>query len=91
MKMMQQGKFFLTFTGCTVDNQNRNVGLIQYLIAFADAKCTKFSFIVNPGSVNDHDRTKRQKLHGLIYGVSCCTPDRRNDGEILPGHGIDNA
>ena len=90
MKTMQQGKFFLTFTGCTVDNQNRNVGLIQYLIAFADAKCTKFSFIVNPGSVNDHDRTKRQKFHGLVYGVSRCTPNRRNNGKILPGYGIDD-
>ena len=91
MKAVDQSKLFFTFTGRTVDNQNRNVGFIQYLIAFADAKCTKFSLIVNPGSVNDHDRAKRQKFHGLIYGISCCTPDRRNDGEILPGHGIDDA
>ena len=91
MKAVDQSKLFFTFTSRTVDNQNRNVGLIQYLIAFADAKCTKLSFIVNPGSVNDHDRTKRQKFHGLVYGVSCCTPDRRNNGEILPGHGIDDA
>lgn len=90
MKTMQQGKFFLTFTGCTVDNQNRNVGFIQYLIAFADAKCTKFSFIVNPGSVNDHDRPSGRSSMVLYTGSVVVPPNRRNNGKILPGYGIDD-
>ena len=57
-------------------------------MAFADAKCTKFSFIVNPGSVNDHDRTKRQKLLRFFDNVGGRTRNIGSNGYLLTGNQV---
>ena len=90
MKTVNQFKFFFAFSSRTVDNKNCDICFIQYLITFVDAERTKFTFIINTGSINDHDRAKWKQFHGLVDGIGGCSHNGRNNCEILSGYSIDN-
>ena len=90
MEFMKKRKFLFTLSSGAVHDQDRNIRLVQDLIAFAHAKRTKFALIINPRCVNDNHRAKRQQFHGFVYRIRRSSHHRRNDRKILPGHSIDH-
>ena len=90
MEFMKKRKFLFTLSSGAVHDQDRNIRLVQDLIAFAHAKRTKFALIINPRCINDDHRTKWQQFHGFVYRIRRSSHHRRNDRKILPGHSIDN-
>ncbi len=56
-----------------------------------DTKRAKLALVVQTRGVDDDDRTQRQQLHRLFYGVCGGALDRGDHRQILAGHGVDQA
>ena len=51
-------------------DHNAKIGPVKYLTRPADAQLAKRADVVDPGGVDEQDRTDRQQLHRLLNGVS---------------------
>ena len=88
---LQHGGILFCKSLGSVDHQNRNIRLVQHLIAALDAKGAQLPLVVDARGVDDHHRPQGQKLHGLFHRICGRPLNIRNDGEVLPSQGVDDA
>ena len=64
---------------------------MKHAVRRRDSFFTQQPFIVDPGCVNDYNRSERQQFHRFAHSI-CCSPfNRAYDGHFLIGHRIDQA
>ena len=73
----------------SIDDKNRDIGSVDDGSRFRRAKFTQFAFVVEAGSVDEHDRADGMQLHGFIDRVSRRSGSVRNDGQILACQCVD--
>ena len=90
-EQLDKPHFGISQAAGAVCDEYGHVGLVQDLTGLADAKLPDESFVIDPGRVDNHDRSDRKKLHRLQDRIRRRSLHFRDDGQILIRNRVDNA
>ena len=71
-----------------IDDDQPQVGAVEDLAGLPHPLLPQGTHVVDAGGVDEEHRSQRQQFHGLFHGIGGGAGHGGNDGDLLPGQGI---